>query len=117
MEFEESIYNLIPKDAYIPPKEKRHQSKHDPLSAPSSSTFCLNTTSKPGLANVAGVNAPSGSNHVNIGGGNTFGLPKGWVATRESWASKHGEPAAAGKVSVVAVDRAAAAVARAARHC
>jgi len=77
MEFEESIYNLIPKEAYVPPKEQRHKSKHNPKAAPSSSTFCLNTTSKPGLANVAGVNAPSGSNHVNIGGGNTFGLPKG----------------------------------------
>ena len=52
MEFEESIYNLIPKDAYIPPKEKRHVSKHDPLSAPTSSTFCLNTTSKPKVSNV-----------------------------------------------------------------
>ena len=77
MEFEESIYNLIPKEAYVPPKDKRHVSKHNPLAAPTSSTFCLNTTSKPGLSNVSGVNAPSGSNHVNIGTGNTFGLPKG----------------------------------------
>jgi hypothetical protein len=30
MEFEESIYNLIPKEAYVPPKDKRHVSKHDP---------------------------------------------------------------------------------------
>ena len=77
MEFEESIYNLIPKDAYIPPKEKRHVSKHHPGAAPTASTFCLNTTSKPGLSNVAGVNAPSGSNHTNRGNGNTFGLPNG----------------------------------------
>jgi len=77
MEFEESIYNLIPKEAYVPPKEQRHKSKHNPKAAPSSSTFCLNTTSKPGLSNVAGVSEPSGSNHVAIGGGNTFGLPKG----------------------------------------
>ena len=52
MEFEESIYNLIPKEAYVPPKEKRHVSKHDPMSAPTSSTFCLNTTSKPAVSNV-----------------------------------------------------------------
>ena len=77
MEFEESIYNLIPKEAYVPPKDKRHVSKHNPLAAPSSSTFCLNTTSKPGVSNVSGVNDPSGSNHVNRGTGNTFGLPKG----------------------------------------
>ena len=77
MEFEESIYNLIPKEAYVPPKEKRHVSKHNPLSAPSSSTFCLNTTSKPNVSNVSGVNEPLGSNHTNRGTGNTFGLPKG----------------------------------------
>ena len=77
MEFEESIYNLIPKEAYVPPKEKRHQSKHDPLAQPSSSTFCLNTTSKPKVSNVSGVPEPTGSNHVNRGTGNTFGLPKG----------------------------------------
>lgn len=58
MEFEESIYNLIPKEAYVPPKEKRHVSKHNPLGAPTASTFCLNTTSKPGVANVSGVNEP-----------------------------------------------------------
>ena len=52
MEFEESIYNLIPKEAYVPPKEKRHVSKHDPMSAPTASTFCLNTTSKPNVSNV-----------------------------------------------------------------
>jgi len=77
MEFEESIYNLIPKEAYVPPKEKRHVSKHDPLSAPTSSTFCLNTTSKPKVSNVSGVAEPTGSNHTNRGHGNTFGLPKG----------------------------------------
>ena len=77
MEFEESIYNLIPKDAYIPPKDKRHVSKHNPLAAPTSSTFCLNTTSKPNVSNVSGVNEPLGSNHTNRGNGNTFGLPKG----------------------------------------
>ena len=77
MEFEESIYNLIPKEAYVPPKEKRHVSKHDPISAPTSSTFCLNTTSKPKVSNVSGVSEPVGSNHTNRGHGNTFGLPKG----------------------------------------
>lgn len=77
MEFEESIYNLIPKEAYVPPKEKRHVSKHNPLSAPTSSTFCLNTTSKPGVSNVAGGNDANGSMHTSKGTANTFGLPKG----------------------------------------
>ena len=77
MAFEESIYNLIPKEAYVPPKDKRHVSKHNPGSAPTASTFCLNTTSRPGVSNVSGVVQPSGSNHTNRGMGNTFGLPKG----------------------------------------
>ena len=77
MEFEESIYNLIPKEAYIPPKQKRHMSKHDPLTAPTSSTFCLNTTSKPGLSNLTGDHkAPAGS-HTNQSNSASFGLPKG----------------------------------------
>merc|ERR1711934_944710 len=77
MEFEESIYNLIPKEAYVPPKEKRHVSKHNPLKAPSASTFGLGTTSRPGIANVSGVDEPTGSNHTHKGTSSTFGLPKG----------------------------------------
>ena len=77
MEFEESIYNLIPKEAYVPPKPQRHVSKHNPNTAPTSSTFCLNTTSKPGLSNLTGDNiAPSGS-HASKAPSGTFGLPKG----------------------------------------
>lgn len=77
MEFEESIFNLIPKQAYVPPKEPRHKSKHQPLTAPTASTFCLNTTSKPGISNMSGsVAAPSGA-HLSKSNGATFGLPKG----------------------------------------
>jgi len=77
MEFEESIYNLIPKEAYVPPKDRRHVSKHNPGAAPTASTFCLKTTSRPGVSNVSGVVEPTGSNHTAKGMGNTFGLPKG----------------------------------------
>ncbi len=77
MEFEESIYNLIPKEAYVPPKPQRHVSKHNPKAAPTASTFCLNTTSKPGLSNVTGDDvAPSGV-HKGTSASGTFGLPKG----------------------------------------
>lgn len=77
MEFEESIYNLIPKEAYVPPKPQRHVSKHNPLTAPTSSTFCLTTTSKPGIANATGdQNAPSG-HHTNKSQSAQFGLKKG----------------------------------------
>ena len=77
MEFEESIFNLIPKEAYVPPKEKRYQSKHDPIKMPSASTFNSTTTSKPAVANMAGHNSnPSGA-HTHKANGATFGLPKG----------------------------------------
>ena len=39
MEFEESIFNLIPKEAYVPPKPKQHKSKHDPMLEPTMTTF------------------------------------------------------------------------------
>jgi hypothetical protein len=54
MEFEESIFNLIPKEAYVPPKQPRHKSKHTPATIPTASTFGLKTTSKPGISNLDG---------------------------------------------------------------
>jgi hypothetical protein len=45
--YEESIYNLIPKDYVPPPKEKLHHSKHDPRYPPTGSTFINFTTSRP----------------------------------------------------------------------
>ena len=77
MEFEESIYNLIPKEPYVPPKAARHISKHDPKCAPTASTFGLNTTTKPGLSNLGGNNiAPRGSTSEKAAFA-TIGLPKG----------------------------------------
>lgn len=77
MEFEESIYNLIPKEAYVPPKAKRYISGYDPKTAPTASTFGLNTTSKPGVSNMAGdVVAPSGSLKITAASA-TFGGLKG----------------------------------------
>lgn len=77
MEFEESIYNLIPKEKYEPPKSKMHKSKHSPYVAPTGSTFGLGTTSKPGIGNLNGDVVPEGSNHINKAGGATFGKAKG----------------------------------------
>ncbi len=77
MEFEESIYNLIPKEAYVPPKGKRYVSGHNPTTAPTASTFGLNTTSKPGVSNVSGqVVAPTGSLKMTAASA-TFGGVKG----------------------------------------
>lgn len=77
MEYDESIYNLIPKEHYVPPKDKMYKSKHPPNVPPTGSTFALRTTSKPGVFNVSGDAAPQGSNHTNKGNGLTFGKPKG----------------------------------------
>lgn len=77
MEYEESIYNLIPKERYVPPKEKKHISKHPPTVPPTGSTFCLKTTSKPGVGNLNGDYQPEGSNHLNRAPGATFGKPNG----------------------------------------
>ena len=79
MEFEESIYNLIPKEKYEPPKPKKYKSRHPFDMPPTASTFGLKTTSKPGVANVSGEYIPEGSNHSNKGLGLTFGKPKGAV--------------------------------------
>ena len=77
MEFEESIYNLIPKEAYVPPKAQRHVSKHNPKAVPTASTFCLKTTSKPGLSNLTGEDAAPAGHHTNKATSGQFGLPKG----------------------------------------
>ena len=65
MENEESIYNLIPPQEYKAPKGKLYKSKHNPKAAPTGSTFCLGTTSKPGVSNMNGDIEPEGSNHYN----------------------------------------------------
>jgi len=77
MEFEESIYNLIPKEAYVPPKAPKHKSIHDPRSQPTCSTFGLKTTSKPGVSNMSGNQAAPSGSHQHTANGATFGLPKG----------------------------------------
>jgi len=74
MEFEESIFNLIPKEAYVPPKQARHKSKHDSCTVPTSSTFGLKTTSKPGLANISGARRDEIQGHTSKSVSATFGL-------------------------------------------
>ncbi len=77
MEFEESIFNLIPKEAYVPPKPAKYVSTHNPKCAPTASTFALRTTSKPGVANMDGDSLPKGGSHSHKAPSATFGLPKG----------------------------------------
>ena len=47
--YEESIYNLIPKEYVPPPKKARYKSKHNPVAPPTGSTFNNNTTSRPNV--------------------------------------------------------------------
>jgi hypothetical protein len=77
MEFEESIFNLIPKERYEPPKPKRYKSTHPHQVPPTASTFALKTTSKPGVANIAGNYNPEGGSHSQRGASLTFGRPNG----------------------------------------
>ena len=77
IETEESIYNLIPPEEYKAPKSKLYKSRHDPKVAPTGSTFCLNTTSKPGVSNLNGEVVPGGSNHTNVGGTSHWGKKLG----------------------------------------
>ena len=77
MEFEESIYNLIPKERYEPPKPKKYKSSHPHNVPPTATTFALKTTSKPGVGNLGGEYEVKGSNHSHKGDGLTFGKPKG----------------------------------------
>jgi len=77
MEFEESIYNLIPKEQYVPEKPKRYKSQYPPDLQPTSSTFGLGTTSKPVCANLAGKFNLEGGSHYHKAGAATFGQAKG----------------------------------------
>ncbi len=74
---EESIYSLIPREAPPATKPEKYHSKYPPTIPPTYSTFCLKTTSMPGVANVPGdYSLPCGS-HKQTAMNGTLGLPKG----------------------------------------
>ena len=77
IETDESIYNLIPPEEYKATKGKLYKSKHSYTVAPTGSTFCLKTTSKPGVSNLNGDVAPAGSNHTSAGGSSHWGKKLG----------------------------------------
>ena len=77
MEFEESIYNLIPKEQFQAQKAKRYKSQFPPNLAPTASTFGLGTTSKPQCSNLSGKFNLEGGHHAHLAGGATMGAPKG----------------------------------------
>ena len=77
VEYDESIYNLIPKEQYTAPKQKRYRSQYPPDLAPTASTFGLKTTSKPVCANLSGKYNLEGGAHSHKAAGGTMGAPKG----------------------------------------
>jgi hypothetical protein len=90
MEFEESIFNLIPKERYEPAKPKRYKSTHPHDVPPTSTTFALKTTSKPQIANVSGDYKPEGGAHSQRGVSLTFGRPRGTLKPESTLFQKKG---------------------------
>ena len=77
MELEESVYNLIPKEQYVPDKPKRYRSQYPATMAPTASTFGLKTTSKPVCANLSGKYHLEGGSHSHQAANATLGMVKG----------------------------------------
>lgn len=75
--FEESIYNLIPREYVPPPKQSRYRSKYPPNTAPTASTFGLKTTSKAICSNLAGEYDLFEGPHRFTSNSATFGKLKG----------------------------------------
>ena len=74
---QESTYNLIPQEKILPEKDKRYRSYYPPWIAPTASTFILNNTSYPNVANMNGeIVFPRGAHPIR-GNWTTFGKPMG----------------------------------------
>lgn len=80
---EESIYNIIPKDYKPEAKQPLYRSRFPHDIPPTGSTFCHNTTSKPGVtfcliqvSNLSGEFAPGLQAHTEYGNRSTLGYLK-----------------------------------------
>jgi len=107
MEFEESIYNLIPKEQHVPIKDKRYKSQFPGKLQPTASTFGLGTTSKPQCANLSGKYNLEGGSHSHIANGATMGAPKGAAMPKTDGFRKKGtgNPVLVPKMNVSKMDR------------
>jgi hypothetical protein len=76
-QYDESIYNLIPREEYVPGRGKKYKSKHPFDMPPSYSTFGNHTTSKPGVGNITGDYIPGQGAHKEKNPGATMGKAKG----------------------------------------
>mmetsp|Transcript_3587 Transcript_3587/g.4123 ORF Transcript_3587/g.4123 Transcript_3587/m.4123 type:complete len:174 (-) Transcript_3587:775-1296(-) len=108
VEYEESIYNLIPKEQYMPQKQKRYRSQYPANLAPTASTFGLKTTSKPVCANLSGKFNLEGGAHSHQAGGATFGAAKGTLRADQTSFRKRGtgNPVLIAKKEVTKIQRA-----------
>ena len=89
VEYDESIYNLIPKEAVVQERPKRYRSQYPANLAPTGSTFGLATTSKPTCSNLSGKYNLEGGAHSNVAGRGTFGAPNGTMrANNQTWRKK-----------------------------
>ncbi|EGR34309.1 hypothetical protein IMG5_017000, partial [Ichthyophthirius multifiliis] len=75
--FEESIYNLIPKEYVIPPKPQKYRSKYPHDLFPTGSTLIHHTTSRPNVANLSGDYTLVKGPHCHKDNNKTFGSVKG----------------------------------------
>mmetsp|Transcript_22121 Transcript_22121/g.23063 ORF Transcript_22121/g.23063 Transcript_22121/m.23063 type:complete len:268 (+) Transcript_22121:29-832(+) len=74
---EESIYNLVEQEKIKPVKETTYVSKYPYDLHPTATTFCLKTTSYPGVSNINGdYQLPRGA-HRQKAMNATFGKPEG----------------------------------------
>ena len=74
---QESIYNLVPKEKILPGITTRYHSKYPHWIAPTASTFILNNTSYPNVANMNGdLVFPRGAHKIKENWA-TMGLPLG----------------------------------------
>lgn len=107
VDFDESIYNLIPKEQYIPEKAKRYRSQYPGNLAPTASTFGLNTTSKPVCSNLSGKFNLEGGHHAAIGKGSTMGAPNGALKPDTTMFRKKGtgQPTLVDKKAVTKIQR------------
>ena len=90
VEFDESIYNLIPKEQYVPQKQKRYKSQYPANLAPTASTFGLKTTSKPVCSNLSGKFNLEGGAHSAQAAVGTFGAAKGTLRADQTNFKKRG---------------------------
>lgn len=90
VEYDESIYNLIPKEQYVAQKPKRYRSQFPPNLAPTASTFGLKTTSKPQCSNLSGKFNLEGGAHSHQAAGGTMGAAKGTLRADQTNFKKKG---------------------------